>query len=80
MHNLEDVVYLATAPRSIAAKRTGSLMPAAHVLNARFSGADCFPGEMNRETYYQPTRNGYEVESVERLSRWAASRARRRRG
>ncbi|MEU4250930.1 replication-associated recombination protein A [Amycolatopsis sp. NPDC026612] len=109
----QAVVYLATAPKSIAvyrgfgaahraARRTGSLTPPAHILNAPtplmkdlgygkdyeydpdtadgFSGADYFPGDMDRETYYQPTQNGYEVEIAERLRRWAASRARRQRG
>ncbi|WAP59126.1 replication-associated recombination protein A [Streptomyces sp. S465] len=105
----QAVVYLATAPKSIAvyrgfnaahraARRTGSLMPPAHILNAPtqlmknlgygknyrydpdttdgFSGADYFPDDMNRETYYQPTRNGYEAQITERLRRWAALRAR----
>ncbi|RSM42086.1 replication-associated recombination protein A [Amycolatopsis balhimycina DSM 5908] len=109
----QAVVYLATAPKSIAvyrgfnaahraARRTGSLMPPAHILNAPtrlmkdlgygkdyeydpdttdgFSGADYFPGDMDRETYYQPTQNGYEAQITERLRNWAASRARRQRG
>jgi putative ATPase len=107
------VVYLATAPKSIAvyrgfdaahraARRTGSLTPPAHILNAPtrlmkdlgygknyqydpdtadgFSGADYFPADMDRETYYQPAHNGYEIEIAERLREWAASRARRQRG
>jgi predicted DNA-binding protein (MmcQ/YjbR family) len=45
-----------------------------------FSGADYFPSGMDRETYYQPTRNGYEFQITERLRRWAALRARRQRG
>ena len=106
----QAVVYLATAPKSIAvyrgfgaaqgaARRTGSLMPPAHILNAPtrlmkdlgygkdyqydpdtadgFSGADYFPDGMDRETYYEPTHNGYEIEVAERLRDWAASRARR---
>ncbi|MER7779971.1 replication-associated recombination protein A [Streptomyces sp. NPDC096191] len=109
----QAVVYLATAPKSIAvyrgfnaahrsARRTGSLMPPAHILNAPtrlmkdlgygqdyqydpdttdgFSGADYFPDDMDRETYYQPTRNGYEAQISERLRHWAALRARRRSG
>ncbi|MFJ8927466.1 replication-associated recombination protein A [Streptomyces sp. NPDC102364] len=103
----QAVVYLATAPKSIAvyrgfnaahraARRTGSLMPPAHILNAPtrlmknlgygkdyqydpdttdgFSGADYFPDDMDRETYYQPTRNGYEAQIGERLRHWAALR------
>jgi putative ATPase len=109
----QAVLYLATAPKSIAvyrgfnaahrsARRTGSLMPPAHILNAPtrlmkdlgygkdyqydpdttggFSGADYFPDDMDRETYYQPTRNGYEAQISERLRHWAALRARRRSG
>ncbi|WP_433008363.1 replication-associated recombination protein A [Kribbella sp. CA-294648] len=105
----QAVVYLATAPKSIAvyrgfgaaqrsAHRTGSLMPPAHILNAPtrlmkqlgygkdyqydpdtaegFSGADYFPEDMDREAYYQPTRNGYEAQITERLRQWAALRAR----
>lgn len=103
----QAVVYLATAPKSIAvyrgfnaahraARRTGSLMPPAHILNAPtrlmknlgygkdyqydpdttdgFSGADYFPDDMDRETYYEPTRNGYEAQISERLRHWAALR------
>lgn len=99
----QAVVYLATAPKSIAvyrgfnaahraARRTGSLMPPAHILNAPtrlmkdlgygkdyqydpdtpdgFSGADYFPDAMDHETYYQPTRNGYEAQISERLRHW----------
>ncbi|MFF0015360.1 replication-associated recombination protein A [Streptomyces sp. NPDC005374] len=106
----QAVVYLATAPKSIAvyrgfnaahrsARRTGSLMPPAHILNAPtrlmkdigygkgyqydpdtadgFSGAGYFPENMSRETYYEPTRNGYEAQIAERLRQWAALRARR---
>lgn len=36
-----------------------------------FSGADYFPDDMDRETYYQPTRNGYEAQISERLRHWA---------
>ncbi|MFJ8949211.1 replication-associated recombination protein A [Streptomyces sp. NPDC102381] len=107
----QAVVYLATAPKSIAvyrgfnaahraARRTGSLMPPAHILNAPtrlmknlgygkdyqydpdttdgFSGADYFPDDMDRETYYQPTRNGYEAQIGERLRHWAALRRQHR--
>ncbi|MET7735828.1 replication-associated recombination protein A [Streptomyces sp. NPDC005402] len=109
----QAVVYLATAPKSIAvyrgfnaahrsARHTGSLMPPAHILNAPtrlmkdlgygkdyqydpdtadgFSGDDYFPDDMDRETYYQPTRNGYEAQISERLRHWNALRARRQRG
>ncbi|MFF7047174.1 replication-associated recombination protein A [Streptomyces griseorubiginosus] len=109
----QAVVYLATAPKSIAvyrgfnaahrsARHTGSLMPPAHILNAPtrlmkdlgygkdyqydpdtadgFSGDDYFPDDMDRETYYQPTRNGYEAQISERLRHWATLRARRQRG
>ncbi|MEV7093309.1 AAA family ATPase [Amycolatopsis sp. NPDC051045] len=44
-----------------------------------FSGADYFPGGMDRETYYEPTQNGYEIEIAERLRNWAASTRRRNR-
>jgi putative ATPase len=104
----QAVVYLATAPKSIAvyrgfgaaqrgARQTGSLMPPPHILNAPtrlmkdigygknyqydpdlpdgFSGADYFPDEMDRETYYHPTSNGYEAEVRQRLNRWATLRA-----
>ncbi len=109
----QAVVYLATAPKSIAvyrgfgaarrrARQTGSLMPPLHIRNAPtklmkdigygkdyqydpdepggFSGADYFPDGMDRETYYQPTRNGYEATVRQRLDQWAAIRARRHRG
>ncbi|MER6237592.1 hypothetical protein ABT185_16230 [Streptomyces clavifer] len=109
----QAVVYLATAPKSIAvhrgfdaahraARRTGSLMPTAHILNAPtrlmkdlgygkdyqcdpdttdvFSGADYFPDGMDQETYYRPTRNGYESQVSERLRHWAGLRARGRSG
>ncbi|XQE84010.1 hypothetical protein ACN24L_27440 [Streptomyces microflavus] len=109
----QAVVYLATAPKSIAvyrgfnaahrsARRTGSLMPPAHILNAPtrlmkdigygkdyqydpdttdgFSGADYFPDGVDHETYYQPTRNGYESQISERLRHWTGLRARRRSG
>lgn len=109
----QAVVYLATAPKSIAvyrgfnaahrsARHTGSLMPPAHILNAPtrlmknlgygkdyqydpdtadgFSGDDYFPDDMDRETYYQPSRNGYEAQITERLRHWTALRARRQRG
>ena len=104
----QAVVYLATAPKSIAvyrglsramraAKQSGSLMPPAHVLNAPtalmkqlgygkgyeydpdttegFSGQSYFPDGMERERYYEPTRNGYEKAIVERLEHWERLRA-----
>ncbi|MGU3293215.1 replication-associated recombination protein A [Williamsia sp. M5A3_1d] len=103
------VLYLATAPKSIgvyrgftraraAAKRTGSLMPPAHILNAPtrlmkdlgygdgyqydpdtatgFSGADYLPDGVARETFYEPTDNGYEHTVSERLRHWALLRSR----
>ena len=103
----QAVLYLATAPKSIgvyrgfnraraAAKRTGSLMPPAHILNAPtrlmkdlgygkgyqydpdtdtgFSGADYFPDGMPRQTFYEPTANGYERPISERLRHWAQLR------
>ncbi|MEU2338644.1 hypothetical protein ABZ608_34615 [Streptomyces sp. NPDC013172] len=45
-----------------------------------FSGADYFPGAMDRETYYKPTRHGYEARITEHLRHRAASRARRQPG
>lgn len=104
----QAVLYLATAPKSIgvyrgfdtaraAAKRTGSLMPPAHILNAPtrlmknlgygkgyrydpdtdtgFSGANYFPDDMPRETFYEPTTGGYERAVTERLNQWAQLRA-----
>ncbi|MFT2817423.1 replication-associated recombination protein A [Leifsonia sp. A12D58] len=104
----QAVIYLATAPKSIgvyrgfntaraAAKRTGSLMPPAHILNAPtrlmkdlgygdgyqydpdtetgFSGANYFPDDMPRETFYRPTNLGYERAITERLAHWAQLRA-----
>jgi putative ATPase len=99
----QAVLYLATAPKSIgvyrgfnraqaAARRTGSLMPPAHILNAPtrlmkdlgygkgyqydpdtdtgYSGADYFPDDMPRETFYRPTTGGYERAITERLRHW----------
>ncbi|WLW57399.1 replication-associated recombination protein A [Streptomyces sp. YU58] len=107
----QAVTYLATAPKSVAvyrafgaaqqrARRTGSLMPPAHILNAPtrlmkdigygegyqydpdtpegFSGADYFPDDMDRETYYHPTGSGYEEQIRRRLDRWSALRGERR--
>jgi putative ATPase len=106
----QAVTYLATAPKSIAvyrafgvaqqrARRTGSLMPPAHILNAPtrlmkdigygegyrydpdtpdgFSGADYFPDDMDRETYYHPTGSGHEEQIRRRLDRWSALREER---
>jgi putative ATPase len=103
----QAVLYLATAPKSIgvyrgfnkawaAAKRTGSLMAPAHILNAPtrlmknlgygkgyqydpdtdtgFSGANYFPDGLPRETFYEPTTNGYERAISERLRHWAQLR------
>ncbi|WAC57170.1 replication-associated recombination protein A [Gordonia sp. SL306] len=104
----QAVLYLSTAPKSIgvyrgftkahaAAKRTGSLMPPSHILNAPtrlmkdlgygkgyqydpdtdtgFSGANYFPDDMLRETFYEPTAGGYERTITERLRQWAHLRA-----
>lgn len=109
----QAVVYLATAPKSIAiyrgfgaaqrrARQTGSLMPPMHILNAStrlmqdigygkdyaydpdvpdgFSGAAYFPDGMDREIFYQPTRNGREADVARRLTQWAALRDRREKG
>jgi putative ATPase len=108
----QAVLYPATAPKSIgvyrgfnkaraAAKRTGSLMPPAHILNAPtrlmkdlgygkgyqydpdtetgFSGADYFPGGMPRQTFCEPTSNGYGRSITERLRHCAAAKFANRR-
>ena len=102
------VIYLGTAPKSNAAyvahgaarraaKRTGSLMPPMHILNAPtrlmkdlgygegyqydhdtpegFSGQNCFPDDMPRETYYRPAERGFEREIGKRLAYWNRLRA-----
>lgn len=103
----QAVLYLATAPKSIgvyrgfnraraAAKRTGSLMPPAHILNAPtrlmkdlgygkgyqydpdtdtgFSGANYFPDDLPRESFYEPTAHGHEHTISERMRRWTQLR------
>ena len=40
-----------------------------------FSGADFFPDEMERRTFYRPKGEGHEAKIRERLERWAALRA-----
>jgi putative ATPase len=42
-----------------------------------FSGADYFPDDMERETYYRPRGEGHERQIGERLRRWEALRAER---
>ncbi len=41
-----------------------------------FSGADFFPDEMERRTFYRPKGEGHEEKVKARLERWAAMRAR----
>jgi len=41
-----------------------------------FSGADFFPDEMERRTFYKPKGEGHEEKVKARLERWAAMRAR----
>ncbi|MGH7026764.1 replication-associated recombination protein A [Brevundimonas sp.] len=43
-----------------------------------FSGADFFPDEMERRTFYKPKGEGHEEKVKARLERWAAMRARAR--
>ena len=40
-----------------------------------FSGANFFPDEMERRTFYAPKGEGHEAKVKERLERWAAMRA-----
>ena len=42
-----------------------------------FSGANFFPDEMERRTFYAPKGEGHEAKVKERLERWAALRAAR---
>jgi len=42
-----------------------------------FSGANFFPDEMERRTFYAPKGEGHEAKVKERLDRWAAMRAAR---
>ena len=44
-----------------------------------FSGADYFPGGMPRQTFYEPTSNGYERSITERLRHCAAAKFANRR-
>ncbi len=39
-----------------------------------FAGANYFPPEMPRETFYEPPRRGFEAEIAARLEKWAAIR------
>ncbi|MBN9479285.1 MAG: replication-associated recombination protein A [Bordetella sp.] len=45
-----------------------------------FSGADFFPDEMERRTFYKPKGEGHEEKVKARLERWAAMRARMQAG
>jgi putative ATPase len=40
-----------------------------------FSGQNCFPDGMARESYYQPVERGFEREISKRLAYWAKLRA-----
>ncbi len=40
-----------------------------------FSGQNCFPDDMARESYYQPVERGFEREIAKRLTYWAKLRA-----
>jgi putative ATPase len=44
-----------------------------------FSGQNYFPEGMERQTFYQPKGEGAEARVKERLDRWAALRAEKRR-
>jgi putative ATPase len=44
-----------------------------------FSGQDYFPEDMERQTFYSPKGEGAEARVKERLDRWAALRAEKRR-
>lgn len=101
------VIYLATAPKSVAnynarekawraAEQNGSLMPPKNILNAPtkmmknigygagytyepdtetgFSGQNCFPEKMKRQTFYRPIERGFEREIKKRLDYWESLR------
>ena len=103
----ELVIYLATAPKSVAnynareeawrsAEKNGSLMPPKNILNAPtkmmknlgysagyiyepntesgFSGQNCFPEKMERQTFYRPIERGFEREIKKRLDYWESLR------
>ena len=42
-----------------------------------FSGQNCFPDDMPRATFYEPTGRGFERALAERLERWSELRAAR---
>ena len=50
-----------------------------HEAEEAFSGANFFPDEMERETYYDPPDRGFEREIRKRLDYWAKLRAERQR-
>jgi len=47
-----------------------------HAADGRVSGQNYFPPEIQRQSFYQPTDQGLEQRIAERMTRWAAIRAR----
>ena len=43
-----------------------------------FSGQNYFPDGMGRETFYEPTERGFEIEIGKRLANWAKLRKQQR--
>ncbi|MCL2018050.1 MAG: replication-associated recombination protein A [Alphaproteobacteria bacterium] len=106
----ELVIYLGTAPKSIAnyraqgaacraAQNSGSLVPPKNILNAPtkmmknlgfgagyvyepdtadgFSGQNCFPEGMSRQTFYTPKEIGFEREIKKRIDYWNGLRSKK---
>ena len=48
-----------------------------HDAEDAFSGQNCFPDDMPRATFYEPTGRGFERALAERLERWSELRAAR---